>query len=106
MLPKKISYWNKALKDLKQKDKILAKIISSHNKDYLIISNNYFISLIRAIIGQQISVKAAQSIWNKFYKKYNLITPKNSSSLSIFLQIYLYYFIIKFFIIINFDSFN
>ncbi len=80
MLSKKLSYWNKALKDLKQKDKILAKIISSHHKDYLIISNNYFISLIRAIIGQQISVKAAQSIWNKFYKKYNIITPNKISN--------------------------
>ena len=79
MLSKKLSYWNKALKDLKHKDKILAKIISSHHKDFLIIRDNYFISLIRAVIGQQISVKAAQSIWNKFYKKYNVITPKKIS---------------------------
>ena len=63
MLSKKLPYWNKAITHLKQNDKILAKIISSHHKDYLIINNQYFISLIKAIIGQQISVKAAQSIW-------------------------------------------
>ena len=47
MKEKKLSYWHKALKDLKQKDKILAKIINSHNKEYLIVRETYFITLIR-----------------------------------------------------------
>ena len=73
MITNKLSYWNKAVNDLKQKDKILAKIINSHNKEYLIVRETYFITLIRAIIGQQISVKAAQSIWVKFRKQYRTI---------------------------------
>lgn len=76
MLTKKLPYWNKALDHLKQKDKILAKIIISHQQDYLIVRDKYFITLIRAIIGQQISIKAAQSIWIKFTKKYKTISPK------------------------------
>ena len=79
MLSKKLPYWNKAIAHLKQNDKILAKIISSHHKDYLIINNQYFISLIKAIIGQQISVKAAQSIWIRFSRKYRPITVKKIS---------------------------
>ena len=79
MLTKKLPYWNKALKDLKRKDKILAKIISTHKQDYLIVRDKYFISLIRSIIGQQISVKAAHSIWIKFSKKYKTITPDKIS---------------------------
>ena len=79
MLSKKLPYWNKAITHLKQNDKILAKIISSHHKDYLIINNQYFISLIKAIIGQQISVKAAQSIWIRFSRKYRPITVKKIS---------------------------
>ena len=76
MLKKKLHYWNKALIHLKQKDKILAKIILHHKSDYLLISNDKYTSLLRAIIGQQISVKAAHSIWLKFSKKYNKINPK------------------------------
>ena len=75
MLTKKLPYWNKAIKYLKQNYKILAKIINSYQEDFLIINNKYFISLIRAIIGQQISVKAAQSIWLKFARKYKPISP-------------------------------
>ena len=79
MLEKKLSYWYKALNDLKRKDKILAKIIINNQKEQLTIRDRYFISLIRAIIGQQISVKAAQSIWVKFKKKYKTISPKKLS---------------------------
>ena len=79
MLIKKLPYWNKAINDLKRKDKILAKIIINNQKEQLTIRDRYFISLIRAIIGQQISVKAAQSIWVKFKKKYKTISPKKLS---------------------------
>ena len=83
MLSKKLPYWNKAIKYLKRKDKILAKIITYHKGDYLIIREKYFISLIRAIIGQQISVKAAQSIWIKFNHKYKNSSPKSISKVNI-----------------------
>ena len=48
---------------------MLRKIIKKFNKGQLKTRNNPFFSLCRTIIGQQISVKAADSIWLKFEKK-------------------------------------
>ena len=62
-------YWSKAKKLLSKKDPVLKKIIKKFNKGYLKTRNNPFFSLCRTIIGQQISVKAADSIWKKFEKK-------------------------------------
>ena len=62
-------YWNKAKKLLSKRDPVLRKIIKKFNKGYLKTRNNPFFSLCRTIVGQQISVKAADSIWLKFEKK-------------------------------------
>ena len=62
-------YWNKAKKLLSKRDSVLRKIIKKFNKGHLKTRNNPFFSLCRTIIGQQISVKAADSIWLKFEKK-------------------------------------
>ena len=59
-------YWTKGKKILSSKDPILKKIIKKFNKGYLKSRNDPFNSLCRTIIGQQISVKAADSIWLKF----------------------------------------
>ena len=61
-------YWNKAKKILSKKDRILRKIITKYNKSFLINRNDPFFSLCRTIIGQQISTKAADSVWLKFEK--------------------------------------
>ncbi len=62
-------YWSKAKKLLSKKDPVLKKIIKKFNKGYLKTRNNPFFSLCRTIVGQQISTKAAESIWLKFEKK-------------------------------------
>ena len=62
-------YWYKAKKILSKKDPILKKIIKKFNKGFLKTRNNPFFSLCRTIVGQQISTKAADSIWIKFEKK-------------------------------------
>ena len=62
-------YWNKAKKELSKRDKILKKIIKKYNKGYLRSKKDPFFSLCRTIIGQQISTKAADSIWGKFEAK-------------------------------------
>ena len=62
-------YWNKAKKLLSKRDPVLRKIIKKFNKGYLTTRNDPFFSLCRTIIGQQISTKAADSIWAKFEKK-------------------------------------
>ena len=40
-----------------------------------------FESLARIIIGQQISVKAAQAVWDRFEKKVKRVTPINTSKM-------------------------
>ena len=63
------NYWNKAKKLLAKKDPVLKKIMKKFDKGYLKTRNDPFFSLCRTIIGQQISTKAADSIWLKFEKK-------------------------------------
>ena len=64
-------YWKKAKKLLSKKDPVLRKIIKKYNTGFLTTRNNPFFSLCRTIVGQQISTKAADSIWSKFEKKCN-----------------------------------
>jgi len=62
-------YWQKGKKILSKKDSVLRKIIKKYKKGFLTTRNNPFFSLCRTIVGQQISTKAADSIWAKFEKK-------------------------------------
>ena len=71
------AYWNKAKKVLSRRDPVIRKIIKKYKKGFLTTRNNPFFSLCRTIVGQQISTKAADSIWIKFEKKCkNNINPK------------------------------
>ena len=63
------AYWLKAKKTLSKKDPVLRKVIKKYKKGFLTSRNNPFFSLCRTIVGQQISTKAADSIWAKFEKK-------------------------------------
>ena len=63
------AYWKRAKIQLSKKDSVLRKIIKKYNKGFLTTKNNPFLSLCRTIVGQQISTKAADSIWAKFEKK-------------------------------------
>tara|TARA_B100001765_G_C19339155_1_gene265296 strand:+ start:40 stop:663 length:624 start_codon:yes stop_codon:yes gene_type:complete len=77
------SYWYKAKKIISKRDPVLRKIIKKYNKGFLTTRNNPFFSLCRTIVGQQISTKAADSIWKKFEKKCNKhIIPKTVLKLS------------------------
>ena len=62
-------YWKKAKRKLSKRDPVLRKIIKKYTKGFLTTRNNPFFSLCRTIVGQQISTKAADSIWSKFEKK-------------------------------------
>ena len=62
-------YWKKGKNILSKKDSVLRKTIVKYNKGFLTTRNNPFFSLCRTIVGQQISTKAADSIWAKFEKK-------------------------------------
>ena len=77
------AYWNKAKRILSKRDPVLRKIMNKFNKGYLTSRKDPFFSLCRTIIGQQISTKAADSIWLKFEKKCKKkIIPKNILKLS------------------------
>ena len=67
-------YWNQAKKNLSKKDKIIARLIKSYESPSEIIltsRKDIFYSLCKSIIGQQISVTAANSVFLKFKKKCN-----------------------------------
>lgn len=75
MIPK---YWDKAKKQLILNDRILGKVIGQYQGETLTIRDNAFYTLSRSIIGQQISVKAADSIWQKFERVLETVTPKSA----------------------------
>ena len=65
-------YWNQAKKNLSKKDKIMARLIKSYespSETILTSRKDIFYSLCKSIIGQQISVAAANSVFFKFKKK-------------------------------------
>lgn len=77
----KPKYWNNGKSYLSNKDKVLKKLIQTYRNEYLNINSNYFHSLINSIIGQQISVSAADSMKTKFFKLKRNITPQTVSKL-------------------------
>ena len=74
---KKADWWKEAVFYLSDNDPIMKNIINNHNEDYLQSRDDPFNALCRTVIGQQISVKAAASIWNKFATGTKNINPKN-----------------------------
>ena len=79
----KPKWWEKSKKYLSKKDKVMKRLINSY-KGNLTTRNNFFYSLTRSIISQQISVSAAESVFLKFQKKCKgKIKPKTVSKLSI-----------------------
>ena len=78
-------YWNKAKVTLSRRDKVMKKLIKSYGDGSLVTRNDVFFSLCKSIIGQQISVAAANSVFLKFKKKCKgKINPKIVSNLSTF----------------------
>ncbi|OAI52659.1 DNA-3-methyladenine glycosylase [Betaproteobacteria bacterium SCGC AG-212-J23] len=61
----KPNYWDRAKRALAKKDPVMAAIMKRHPKVFMMRRGEAFMTLARAICGQQISVKAAQSVWNR-----------------------------------------
>jgi len=59
-------YWEEARKYLTRKDRVLKRIIPLFGNACLQSRGDAFTTLARSIVGQQISVKAAQSVWDRF----------------------------------------
>ena len=76
-------YWAKAKKILSKRDKVMKKLIANYKDGNLVTRNDVFFSLCKSIIGQQISVAAANSVFLKFKKKCkNKINARTVSKLS------------------------
>ena len=77
------AYWNKAKVYLSKKDKVIRYLINSYKDGHLVTRNDVFFSLCKSIIGQQISVAAANSVFLRFKKKCkNKITVRSVNKLS------------------------
>ena len=76
-------YWSKAKKILSKRDKVMKKLINNYKDGSLVTRNDVFFSLCKSIIGQQISVAAANSVFLRFKKKCkNKINARTVSKLS------------------------
>jgi DNA-3-methyladenine glycosylase II len=72
----KPEYWDKAKRALARNDPVLAAIMRRHPRVYLVPRGAPFQTLARAIVGQQISVAAAQSVWNRFSSHVSTVSPE------------------------------
>ena len=77
----KPKFWNKGKLYLSKKDRVLKSIISTYQNEYLSINKNYFHCLLNSIIGQQISVSAANSIKRRFFSLKKNINPISISTI-------------------------
>lgn len=73
----KPGYWDKAKKELSEKDEKLSELIKKYKNLELVSRGDLFYTLIRSIIGQQISVKAASTVWSRLTEKVGEIKPEN-----------------------------
>jgi DNA-3-methyladenine glycosylase II len=68
-------YWQQAKTELMKRDRIMKKLIPQFGDLHLTGRGEPFTTLARSIIGQQISVKAAESVWQKFLLACPKCTP-------------------------------
>ena len=68
-------YWTKATNELSARDPVLKKLIAQHKTITVGSRGDAFQTLARAIVGQQISVKAAQSVWDRFVAAHDAVAP-------------------------------
>ncbi len=70
------TYWRKAKRTLASVDPTLARIIRRHPRVALVSRGDAFATLARSIVGQQISVKAADAVWGRLAKTCEPLTPR------------------------------
>ncbi|MGW8271165.1 MAG: DNA-3-methyladenine glycosylase family protein [Burkholderiales bacterium] len=68
-------YWLRARRARAKRDPVLGAIMRAHAGVFLVRRGEPFMTLARAIVGQQISVRAAQSVWDRFLAAAPEMTP-------------------------------
>jgi DNA-3-methyladenine glycosylase II len=76
-------YWAEAQKYLTRKDRVMKRLIPQFGTACLQSRGDAFTTLARSIVGQQISVKAAQSVWERFEALPKRMTPANVLKLKV-----------------------
>ncbi|MBI3384007.1 DNA-3-methyladenine glycosylase family protein [Aquabacterium sp.] len=76
-------YWDDACKHLSKRDRVMRKLIADHGSARLYSRGDAFTTLARSIVGQQISVKAAQSVWEKLLTLFGHQPPEQRGPLSV-----------------------
>ena len=76
-------YWQAACRDLSKRCKLMRGLIKQYPEANLRSRGNAFSTLARAIVGQQISVKAAQSVWNRVVEAADAISPPAILAMSV-----------------------
>jgi DNA-3-methyladenine glycosylase II len=79
----KPAYWEEACKHLAKKDRVMRRLIPQFGDVCLESRGDAFVTLARSIVGQQISVKAAQSVWDRFSALSKSLTPANVLKLKV-----------------------
>ncbi len=69
------AYWEEARKHLMKKDRVMKRLIPQFGQACLQSRGDAFATLARSVVGQQISVKAAQTVWDRFVKLPRQMTP-------------------------------
>ncbi len=72
----KPEYWDRAKRALARSDPVMGGIIRRFPRIHLVPRGDAFQTLARAVVGQQISVKAAQSVWERFAAAAAPVTPQ------------------------------
>ena len=76
-------YWEEACKHLAKKDRVMKRLIPKFGDACLESRGDAFTTIARSIVGQQISVKAAQTVWDKFAVLPRKLTPANVLKLKV-----------------------
>ncbi|SFP45827.1 DNA-3-methyladenine glycosylase [Variovorax sp. 770b2] len=76
-------YWEEACKHLAKKDRVMKRLIPKFGEACLESRGDAFTTLARSVVGQQISVKAAQTVWDKFALLPRKLTPANVLKLKV-----------------------
>ena len=76
-------YWAEGCKHLMKKDRVMKRLIPQFGEVSLQSRGDAFVTLARSIVGQQVSVKAAQTVWDRFALLPRKITPVNVLKLKV-----------------------
>ena len=71
------SYWQEAIEYLAAQDRVMASLIASYPHERMLNHHNPFHTLVKAIVGQQISVKAASAIGQRLESLLGTFSPKH-----------------------------